>query len=97
MEARVNTKLESELKNFTVKKMFIKNALKKGSFYAVQVKLCRADEPDMEQLNPELSYIGAYAIHRGKQIEQDIWSVVGAIQCFDISEEVMMRYQLLTQ
>ncbi|MCH2055117.1 MAG: PilZ domain-containing protein [Thalassotalea sp.] len=97
VEARVNTKLESELKNFTVKKMFIQNALKKGNFYAVQVKLCRADEPDMEQLNPELSYIGAYAIHRGKQIEQDIWSVVGAIQCFDISEEVMMRYQLLTQ
>ena len=77
--------------------MFISNALKKGQFYCVRLVFSRVERPDMDYLNPELSYIGAYAIHRGKQIEQDIWSVVGAIQCFDISEEVMMRYQLLTQ
>ena len=53
--------------------------------------MSRADEPDMEHLNPELSYISSYAIHRGKQIEQDIWSVTGVIQLFDITQEALIR------
>jgi hypothetical protein len=48
----------------------------------------------MGYLNPELSYISSYAIHRGKQIEQDIWSVSGLIQVIDITQEVLFRYRL---
>ena len=95
IEEAVTSKLESELKTTKLKKMFIDKALKSGSFYCFRVKLSRAAEPDMEHLNPELSYIGSYAIHRGKQIEQDIWSVAGVIQCFDITQEVILRHQLL--
>ena len=95
IDQAVTTKLESELQTIKLRQMFIANAQKKGSFYCISVRLSRADEPDMEHLNPELSYIGSYAIHRGKQIEQDIWSVVGVIQCFDITQEVLLRHQLL--
>ena len=95
VDKAVTTKLASELKSPGDRKSFIRDALKAGSFYCVQVKVSRADEPDMDYLNPELSYIGSYAIHRGKQIEQEIWSVAGIIQLLDITHEAMIRYNFV--
>ncbi|XQW84068.1 PilZ domain-containing protein [Thalassotalea piscium] len=91
----VVTKLDSELNTQELKKQFIRDALKQGNFLCVQVKLSRTDKPDMEYLNPELSYISSYAIHRGKQLEQEIWSVAGVVQVLDITQEAMIRYQIL--
>jgi len=90
----VTIKLAAELGSEKLKQLFIHQALKKGKFFCVMLKLSRAAEPDMDHLNPELSYISSYAIHRGKQIEQDIWSVVGITQVFDITQEVLFRYYL---
>ena len=95
IEKAVTTKLASDLKTVKLKKMFIANALKYGTFYSLMIKLSRAEEPDMDYLSPELSYIGSYAIHRGKQIEQDIWSTIGVIQVFDVTQETTQRYQLV--
>ena len=94
LEKKATTKLASEFGSEKLKQMFIQQALKKGQFFSVLLKLSRAAEPDMDYLNPELSYIGSYAIHRGKQIEQDIWSVAGVAQLFDVTQEVLFRYQL---
>ncbi|WP_286235085.1 PilZ domain-containing protein [Thalassotalea sediminis] len=94
VEQAVNTKLESELQSDMIKKMFIKNALKRGEFYCIQLKLSRTDKPDMKYLNPELSYISTYAMHRGKQIEQEIFSVAGVVQLFDVTQEALARYKL---
>lgn len=96
IDKAVITKMEREFGSSEHKRMFIDNALKHGSFYCILVKICRADEPDMDHLNPELSYIGSYAIHRGKQLEQDIWSTVGVIQCIDITKETLLRSQLVS-
>tara|TARA_R110000737_G_scaffold8173_1_gene23773 strand:- start:7517 stop:9970 length:2454 start_codon:yes stop_codon:yes gene_type:complete len=90
----VKIKLASELGSEKLKQMFIHQALKNGKFFCVMMKLSRAAEPDMGHLHPELSYISAYAIHRGKQIEQEIWSVAGIAQIFDITQEVLFRYRL---
>lgn len=95
VDQAVITKLDSELSSDTLKKMFIKNALKRGEFFCLQVVLSRAEEPDMAYLNPELSYISSYAIHRGKQLEQEIWSVAGIVEVFDITDEAMSRYKLM--
>ena len=95
VDKAVTTKLDSELQSDKLKKIFIKNALKRGEFFCMKVVVSRSDEPDMQYLNPELSYISSYAIHRGKQIEQDIWSVAGVVQVFDITQEAMVRYHLL--
>jgi len=95
VEESVSTKLESELSSLEFKQFFIKKALIRGQFYCLQVKLSRASEPVIEHLNPELSYISTYAIHRAKQIELDIWNVVGIIQLFDITQETLLRYRLL--
>ena len=93
LEKSVITKMESELPTLKLKALFINNALKNGLFFCLQIKLSRSEEPDMDHLNPELSYVSSYAIHRGKQIEQDIWSVVGMIQLFDITHEALIRFK----
>ena len=95
IEKSVTVKIASELISHKAKQMFISNALKKGRFYCIMTKLSRTKEPDIDYLSPELSYISSYAIHRGKQIEQDIWSTVGLVQLFDVTQETILRCQLL--
>ncbi|NQZ22843.1 MAG: PilZ domain-containing protein [Colwellia sp.] len=95
VDQAVTTKLASELQSTMLQRMFISRALNRGLFFCVQAKLSRTAEPDMDHLNPELSYISSYAIHRGKQIEQDIWSVSGVIQLLDITQETLTRHELL--
>ena len=95
IDEAVTTKTSAELKSPMLQKMFISRALNRGLFFCIQAKLSRTDDPDMDHLNPELSYISSYAIHRGKQIEQDIWSVAGAIQLLDITQETLVRHELL--
>jgi hypothetical protein len=96
IDQAVTTKTSSELESPMLQRMFISRALNRGLFFCVQMKLSRTDEPDMDHLNPELSYISSYAIHRGKQIEQDIWSVAGIIQLHDITQETLVRHELLS-
>lgn len=97
VEQAVSSKLASEFVSEKVRNMFIRNALKRGELFCLQVKLSRTDEPDMQHLNPELSYISSYAIHRGKQLEQEIWSVVGVLEVFDITQEALIRYRLTSK
>jgi len=97
VDKSVTTKLASEFENNELKTLFIINAQKKGCFFAIQVKISRTDEPDMDYLSPELNYISSYAIHRGKQIEQDIWSIAGVVQLFDITQEVLLRNEVYTR
>lgn len=89
----VTTLLEDDFTSVEEKKDFIQKSRKEGNFYCIVCKLCRTTPPDMEYLNPELSYISTYAIHRGKQIEQDMLSVTGIVQLFDITKEVLLRGQ----
>jgi hypothetical protein len=94
MEDRVLTKVASDLDSLKLQSVFIKTALKRGDFLSLQLKLSRTNLPDMDYLNPELNYISSYAIHKGKQIEQEVWSVAGVVQIFDITQEAMMRVKL---
>lgn len=86
-------KLNSELITSELKAFFIKLALKKGHFFCIQLNISRSSKAEIKHLNPELSYVGSYAIHRGKQLEQEIESVTGVIQFFDITEEALIRYK----
>lgn len=96
VEKSIKVALDSELNTPELKQFFIKKSLKRGQFYCVKLMIARTNEPDMEYLTAELSYISSYAIHRGKKIEQDIWSVAGVIQCFDITKDVLSSYHLAT-
>lgn len=94
VEKSIKLTLDTELTTPDLKRFFIKKSLKRGQFYCLKLMISRTNEPDMEYLNPELSYISSYAIHRGKKLEQDIWSVAGMIQYFDITKEVLFSYNL---
>ncbi|WP_448247076.1 PilZ domain-containing protein [Thalassotalea agariperforans] len=97
LEKAVITKVSSELASAKLKQMFISNALKKGLFFCIEIKVFRVDKPDIKHLNPELSYVGSYAIHRGKQLEQEIYSVAGMMQFYDITQEAMLKHKLQLQ
>jgi len=90
----VSIKFDKELGTTALREGFIKQALGNGHFFCFQLKISRTNKPDLEYLNTELSYISAYAIHRSKQIEQDIWSVVASIQYIDITHEVLFSHGL---
>jgi hypothetical protein len=94
IEQSVTIKQVSELNTAQMRRFFIKKSLKQGDFYSLQLKLSRTDEAHMEHLNPELAYIGSYAIHRGKQLEQEIYSVAGVVQLIDVTQETLLRYAL---
>jgi hypothetical protein len=94
VDKSVQVTLDSELSTPELKRFFIKKSLKRGQFYCIKLMISRTNEPDMEYLNAELSYISSYAIHRAKKLEQYIWSVVGIIQYFDITKEVLSSYHL---
>jgi len=91
VDEAVNVMLDSELDSLERQQFFIKTALKSGQFYCLQLEISRTNEPDMEYLNAELSYVSDYALHRANQIEQDICSVVGVIQLFDVTKETLLR------
>jgi len=90
----VSIKFDNELNTSELRENFIKQALENGHFFCFQLKISRTNKPDLEYLNTELSYISSYAIHRSKQIEQDIWSVVASIQYIDITHEVLFSHGL---
>lgn len=94
VDKSVQVSLEREFSTAELKQDFIKKSLTRGQFYCLKLMISRTNEPDIEYLNAELSYISSYAIHRGKKLEQDIWSVVGMIQYFDITKAVLSSYRL---
>jgi len=96
VEDRVISKTASELNTPKLQYIFMKSAQKVGHFLCLQLKLSRTNAPDMDYVNPELNYISSYAIHRGKQIEQEVWSVAGAVQALDITKETINRIKLGT-
>lgn len=97
IENRVTIKQVSELPSGEMRRFFISNARKKGEFYSVKLTLSRTNEPNLAYISPELAYISSYAIHRGKQLEQELYSVAGVIQIIDITQETLFRHQLLIE
>jgi hypothetical protein len=96
IDKSVTIKQVSEFNTPLMRRFFIKKSLQEGDFYSLQLKLSRSDEAYIEYLNPELAYIGSYAIHRGKQLEQDIYSVAGVVQLIDVTQETLLRHELIT-
>ncbi len=74
------------------RKNFIVQAMEAGQFIAVKVFLARAGRPDMERLQTEINYVGVYAIHRAKVLEEQLWSIIGVGDLVDVTDEVMIRH-----
>ncbi|MCC2614711.1 PilZ domain-containing protein [Aestuariibacter halophilus] len=76
---------------------FINQAIGSGQFIAIKVFLARTGRPDMERLQSELNYIGTYAIHRAKELEEQLWGIVGVGDLVDVTDEVLLRYRFSRQ
>ncbi len=71
---------------------FIHNALKHGQFIAIHVYMSLTGRPDLELLQSEFNYVSVYAIHRAKELEEQLWSIGAMGNLIDITDEVMYRY-----
>ncbi len=92
-ETAIVAQWENELATHRSKLQFIKTAMAQGEFYAFSVHISRSNRPDISFLEQELSYITRYAIHKAKQLEEQMWDIAGQIYLTDISQEVIYRYQ----
>lgn len=75
-----------------LKQQFVLNALQQGSLFCFRLALSRTGRPDTEYIAAEMNYISTYAIHKAKQLEEELWSVAGVIDIIDISQEIPWRY-----
>ncbi len=77
-----------------MKEKFVQEALNRGQFIAMNVMLVTTGRPDMEMLQSEFNYVSVYAIHRAKELEEKMWSIVACAHLVDITDEVLMRYNI---
>ena len=74
------------------KNTFIDSSLEKDIFSVFRIFLSRTGRPDMDYISKELRYVGNYANHRAKELEERLWSVVGVGDVVDITEEFLIRH-----
>jgi hypothetical protein len=70
---------------------FIESAIQTDLFFAYRIFISKTGRPDMNYIAKELAYVGNYAIHRAKELEERLWSIIGVGDVIDISDEVMTR------
>ena len=75
------------------RRQFISQALEQGQFIALKIFIARTGRPDIDRLQSEINYVGVYAVHRAKQLEEKLWNVNGVGDILDITDLVMSRYQ----
>jgi len=88
----VNSFFADEFENDKQRRDFIVQAMGDGRFYCVKLVLARTGRPDTEMLHSELSYIGVYAVHRAKALEEKLWGVNCMGDLVDITAEALLRY-----
>jgi hypothetical protein len=74
------------------RKNFIDKALENGQFIAINVFMSLTGRPDLEMLQSEINYVSVYAIHRAKELEEQLWNIAAMGNLMDITDEVMHRY-----
>lgn len=88
------SRLEESFFNLEEKRRFIQRALHKGGFYSVRLFLSRTGRPDTDFIAAELDYVAKYAIHKAKQLEETLWSVVGVCDLLDTTAATLFRVGL---
>ncbi len=90
----IRTQLNSQFANDKQRKEFISRACANGQFIALKIFLTRTGRPDMEFIQSELNYINMYAVHKAKELEEQLWNITAIGDLIDITQEVMERYQV---
>lgn len=85
---------EHELASHKAKYRFIKNTLSNKQFIAFRVTINAITRPDTTMLQQEIQYLGQYAIHKARELEELMWNISGEIYLTDITDEVLIRYKM---
>tara|TARA_B100000965_G_scaffold324684_2_gene286723 strand:- start:18559 stop:21081 length:2523 start_codon:yes stop_codon:yes gene_type:complete len=90
--AAIDARYEHRFSSHDAQKQFIADTLKDGQFIAMSVSVTTTGKPDLEMLQSEINYIGVYAIHRAKELEERLWSIGACVHAVDITDEVLLRF-----
>lgn len=82
----------TEIGNAQAQLAFINQSNVTGRFIALRVYRGATEKPDMSYLRRELEYINIHANHKAKQLEEQLWRVIGVGELLDITQEVELRY-----
>lgn len=88
----IKAKFNDQFEEDHERREFVVNALGAGQFYAMRIFLARTGRPDTDLLRAELSYVGMYAQHRSKALEEELWAVAGVGDIVDVTDEAMLRF-----
>mgnify|MGYP006139915335 FL=1 len=91
-EPELHCHYDYEFTSEQAKQQYVLSALQNNVLFCYRLLLSRTGRPDTDFIAPELSYISAYAIHKAKQLEEELWSVAGVIDAIDISTEIVWRF-----
>lgn len=75
----------------------ISKGLKSELVFIMRLYISRTGRPDTDYLANELRYVTQYALHKAKDLEEALWSIVGVGDIVDISEEALTHLELNQQ
>ncbi len=73
---------------------FVAKGIEKDIVFVMRLHLSRTGRPDTKYLANELRYISQYAMHKAKELESALWSVVGVGDFIDISDHALKLLDL---
>ncbi|MCL2917597.1 PilZ domain-containing protein [Shewanella litorisediminis] len=76
---------------------FINQSNQVGKFMAIRLYRGATGKPDNSCIRRELEYIHVHAQHKAKQLEEQLWRIVGVGELLDVTDEVVLRFQALAQ
>ncbi|GGF75628.1 PilZ domain-containing protein [Alteromonas lipolytica] len=88
----IDARYEHRFNSDDSRRQYIENALSNGQFIAMAITVSTTGKPDLEMLQSEINYIGVYAIHRAKELEERLWSIGASVHAVDITDQVLLRF-----
>lgn len=88
----VEAKQEYDFSNTVDKVRFIQQSSHEGQFMALRIYRGATGKPDLSYIRRERDYLDIHAYHKKKQLEAQLWRIIGVGEIIDITEEVILRY-----
>ena len=89
-----DSRLESDFPSTEAKRQFVRQARQQGRFYSVRLHLSRTGRPDIDFIAGELDYVAKYAIHKARQLEDSLWSIIGICDMMDTTPTTLFRLKI---
>lgn len=93
-EFKIVRRFGHEFKSATLEQAFVRHGMEQGIVLAMRLEISRTGKPDINFIANEFKYVNLYAAHKAKQLEKDLWSVVGMVDVINCSDELYTRFNL---